>query len=142
MDNRGTGFRGYIGSRPLLGHRTAQHVQNLVVRDYAQRHRLFFKLSATEYAMDHCYMMLDQVVAELPAAHEGIILYSMFMLPQRADRRHALYRRVVDAGCSLHAAAEDIRLATEADIQRWEDVLLIQETVSAIPYRDVLNGAR
>ena len=74
------GFRGYIASRPILGNRTAQHVQNLVIRDYAQRHNLLFKLSATEYAMAGCYMMLQQVLQELPQL-DGIIAFSMFMLP-------------------------------------------------------------
>jgi len=140
MTGRASGFRGYIGSRSVLGHRTGQHIQNLVIRDYAERRRLLFKLSATEYAMAHCYMMLDQVVGELPA-HQGIILYSMFMLPQRAERRQAVYRRVLEAGCSLHGAAEDIVLATEADIRRWEDIWLVQRTVAGIDYVDVLNGA-
>ena len=31
-----TGYRGYIGSRPVLGNRTPQAVQNLVIRDYIQ----------------------------------------------------------------------------------------------------------
>ena len=41
------GYRGYIGSRPVRGERTPQQVQNLVIRDYAQRNGIAFKLSAT-----------------------------------------------------------------------------------------------
>ena len=32
-----SGHRGYIGARPLNGSRTPQHVQNIVIRDYAKR---------------------------------------------------------------------------------------------------------
>jgi sporadic carbohydrate cluster protein (TIGR04323 family) len=45
------GHRGYIASRPVRGQDWPQHVQNLVVRDYAQRNGLHYLLSATEYAM-------------------------------------------------------------------------------------------
>src|SRR6185312_12345496 len=94
----GRGYPGYVSSRPISGYRVPQHVQNLVIRDYAQRRGFLYKLSGTEYAIDHCYMMLEQLVSELPA-HEGIIAYSMFMLPQRAERRLRIYQRILAAGC-------------------------------------------
>ncbi len=31
------GYRGYIFSRPLLGNRVQQHVQNLAIREYCQK---------------------------------------------------------------------------------------------------------
>ena len=122
------GHRGYIGSRPVQGNRTPQHVQNLVIRDYAARHGLFFKLSATEYVMPGCYMMLEQVLDELPVL-EGIIAYSLFMLPRRADRRHAVYRRVLDAEASLHFAVEGLSLVREADIRRMEEIWGVQTII-------------
>jgi len=125
------GHRGYIASRPILGSRTPQHVQNLVIRDYAQRAGLMYKLSATEYAMPHCYIMLEQVLAELPTLR-GIIAYTLFMLPERRERRLEVYRRVLDAGCSLHTAVEGLVLAGEADIGRIEDILSVQRAVASM----------
>lgn len=122
----GEGYRGYIGSRPLLGNRTAQHVQNLVIRDYAQRNGLLYKLSATEYAMAGCYMMLEEVLTELPQL-EGIIAFSLFMLPEARAARHQVYARVLDAGRSLHFAHESMALCNEADVRRIEDILLVQQ---------------
>ena len=58
MSNR-FGYRGYIASRPVRGLAQPQHVQNLVVRDYASRAKLPYLLSATEYAMPGCYMVLE-----------------------------------------------------------------------------------
>lgn len=124
------GWRGYIASRPIDGSRTPQHVQNLVIRDYAARLGLAYKLSATEYAMPHCYMMLEQVLAELPEL-EGVIVYSLFMLPERKERRRAVYRRVLDAGAALHAAVEGLTLANEADIDRLEDIWSVRQTLAA-----------
>ena len=123
------GYIGYNGARHLATGRAPQHIQNLVIRDYCYRHDLTFKLSASEYAMPHCYMMLDKLVEEI-GQHDGIIMYSMFMLPARATRRRALYRRILSAGASLHAAVENLALATDTDLTRWEDILRVQALVA------------
>lgn len=117
------GYRGYIASRPVRGSSIPQHVQNLVIRDFAQRNGLMFKLSATEYAMAGSFMMLDAVLDELPQL-DGIILYSQFMLPERPERRRAVYARVLAAGKVLAGAVENLTLRTPADVRRWEDILL------------------
>jgi sporadic carbohydrate cluster protein (TIGR04323 family) len=119
------GHRGYIASRAVRGQLMPQQVQNLVVRDYARRKGLTYKLSATEYGMAGNYMMLESVLEELDGL-EGIILFSLFMLPQRPERRHAIYRRVLEAGGTLHAALEDLAVTCETDIARIEDILLLE----------------
>lgn len=116
------GYRGYIASRPVRGERTPQQVQNLVIRDYAARNGLMFKLSATEYAMAGCTMMLNAVADELPKL-DGVILFSLFMLPDDRDKRHRFYQRILDHGCSLHAALENVSLDDAAGIARFEDIL-------------------
>jgi len=133
MSGRG-GYRGYIGSRPLFGNRTPQHVQNLVVRDYCQRRGLGYLLSAVEYTMPGCYLMLTDVLNELPSL-EGIVAYSLFMLPERAERRRAAYRQVLGAGAGLHFALETLALEREADIARLEDIWLVQQALALAPRR-------
>ena len=123
------GYIGYNGARHLATGRAPQHIQNLVIRDYCGRHGLPFKLSASEYAMPHCYMMLDKLVEEIDQ-HDGIVMYSMFMLPARAARRRAFYRRILGAGASLHAAVEDMALSAKTDLTRWEDILRVQALVA------------
>ncbi len=118
------GYRGYIASRRVRGDRIPQAVQGLVVRDYAQRMKLGLRLPAVEYAMPGCYMMLESVMEELPQI-EGVIFYSLFMLPERASRREAIYQKVFDAGASLHGALESMALWTPADVSRIEDVFRI-----------------
>jgi sporadic carbohydrate cluster protein (TIGR04323 family) len=119
------GHRGYIASRKVRGQLMPQQVQNLVVRDYARRKGLTYKLSATEYGMDGCYMMLESVLQELDSL-EGVILFSLFMLPKRAERRRAIYDRVLESGASLHAALEDLAITSADDIARVEDILLLE----------------
>ena len=136
MPSNQKGYRGYVFSRPVDSHRVPQHIQNLVIRDYAARRRLHYLLSATEYAMPDCYLMLEQVLAELEAI-DGMILYTMFMLPAEPDRRLAVYRRVLETGGSLHAAVEGFVLAEEDDIERWETVLRTADICRTLDYREI-----
>jgi sporadic carbohydrate cluster protein (TIGR04323 family) len=127
-----SGWRGYIGSRPLRGTSYPQRLQNLAVRDYASSRGLAYKLSATEYAMPGCYMIFEDVLAELPRL-EGIILFSTFLLPERSERRAAVYERVLAAGASLHAALEQLAIRTPDDVARFEDVIAVANALPAAP---------
>ena len=109
------GHRGYIASRPVAASRTPQHVQNLVIRDYAARNGLRYKLSVTEHAMANCFMQLRLALDELPRL-DGLIAYSLFMMPAAFSRRDAVFREVVEAGKSLHFAVEQVVLQDQDDI--------------------------
>jgi sporadic carbohydrate cluster protein (TIGR04323 family) len=121
-----SGHRGYIGARPLNGSRTPQHVQNIVIRDYAKRKNLQYLLSAVEHIMPGSYMILEDLLDELPKL-DGIICYSIFMLPPDEARRREIYARILHEGCNLHAAVEEISLASKNDIQSVEDILMVQK---------------
>lgn len=121
-----TGHRGYIGARPLNGSRTPQHVQNIVIRDYAQRKKLQYLLSAVEHIMPGSYMVLEDLMDELPRLG-GIICYSIFMLPPDESRRRDIYDRVLREGCELHAAVEEIAITSKDDIRAVEDILLVNK---------------
>jgi sporadic carbohydrate cluster protein (TIGR04323 family) len=126
------GYRGYIGSRPVAGSSYPQKVQNLVIRDYATRHGLDLKLSVTEYAMPGCHMMLQDVLAELDRL-DGVILFSLFMLPADAVKRDTIYRQVLVNGCALHAALEEMAMAEAADVARFEETLRVSAWLANTP---------
>jgi sporadic carbohydrate cluster protein (TIGR04323 family) len=136
MQTNQKGYRGYVFSRSVDSHRVPQHIQNLVIRDYAARRKLHYLLSATEYAMPGCYLILEQVLADL-AALDGVILYTMFMLPSDAEQRRPIYRRLLDAGCRLHAAVEGFVLEGEDDIERWENVLRTADICGRLNYQEI-----
>jgi sporadic carbohydrate cluster protein (TIGR04323 family) len=119
--NKRKGWRGYISSREINNSMIPQRVQNLVIRNYANHRKFDFLLSATEYYMDNCYMMLEALLDDLEKI-EGIIFYSIWMLPQDSQRRKSLYDRIIDSGCSIHFALEDLV------IDRARDIALIEET--------------
>ena len=59
------GYRGYIFSRNINGNFIPQRVQNLVIRDFADRKKIVFKLSSTEYNMKNCYIMLNSLIKDI-----------------------------------------------------------------------------
>jgi sporadic carbohydrate cluster protein (TIGR04323 family) len=129
----GGGYRGYIVSRPVRGSHFPQRVQNLVVRDYAARRGLPFRLSVTEYAMAGCSMMFESLLDELDTL-DGVVLFSLFTLPERRAVRHRAYERVLASGKSLHAALEQLVIRTPGDLAAWEDVLLVDAVLPATPF--------
>ena len=134
MSNR-VGYRGYIGSREYRCGRAPQHVQNLVVRDFCRRNGFEYLLSATEYGMDGCYIMLEEVAGECESI-QGIVLYSIFMLPQRRARRLAFCERIFAAGATLHGAVENIHLRDRGDLDRLEEIYGVMDVV---PTDEALN---
>lgn len=123
------GYRGYIGCRPIDGHRVPQHVQNLVIRDYAQRKGLAYRLSAVEHVMPNSFLMLEQLLGELENL-DGIIAYSLFMLPTDGRQRSRVWRRLLDANATFHAAVEDQVLAGEQDLERLETLFQVQRALA------------
>lgn len=127
-----SGYRGYVASRPVRGTSFPQQIQNLVLRDYAARHELTYLLSATEYGMPSCYLMLNAILDELPKL-QGIIMFSAFMLPERKSRRLEIFERILAANCELHAALENVALRGRDDIADLEDLLEVAFTLPRLP---------
>jgi sporadic carbohydrate cluster protein (TIGR04323 family) len=132
------GFRGYISSRPVRGTHFPQRVQNLVVRTYAARHDLTYKLSLTEYAMPGCFMMMETLLDELPKL-DGVILFSMFLLPSRRNERERIYARVLQSGTQLHAGLEEIAIRAAADIALFEDTIQVVDALRRAPLQGRYN---
>jgi sporadic carbohydrate cluster protein (TIGR04323 family) len=115
-----------------MGERAAQHVQNLVIVNYAERENLSYLLSATEYAMPDCFMMMEQLLDELPQL-EGVICYSLFMLPRRPERREAIYDALIGARAEMHFAVERLVLREPRDIAGIEAMWLMRRVLPLCP---------
>lgn len=116
------GYRGYVTSREFGGARIPVPVQSLVLRDYCARKGLLYKLHLNENMFPNSYLVLGGLVRDL-SEFEGVLMCSMFMLPQRAERRTAVYRRIFEQGAELHLVLEDIVLRKFADTTAVERVL-------------------
>lgn len=119
-------YRGYIGGRSYRGEKTPQHIQNLVIRDYCQRNDARYLLSAAEYNMQGCYMVLEEVLRDLSSI-DGIVMYSIFMLPESRLQRYRIYDDLFDKNISLHGALENINIDNKFSVERLEEILLLQQ---------------
>jgi sporadic carbohydrate cluster protein (TIGR04323 family) len=120
--------RGYIYSRPFMGERVPQHVQNIVIRDYCERNGLHFLLSAAEYAMADSDLILEQVLCELKDI-DGIIAYSLFQLPEDSIKRHRIYNQIIDMKKNMYFAVEGLSMTTIQDCERIETLWCVRQTL-------------
>jgi len=114
-------LRGYIFSRPFMTERAPQHVQNIVIRDYCQQNNFNYLLSATEYIMEECFLILNQVLNELSEI-DGIVAYSLFQLPSDYSKRKIIYSKIITQEKSLHFAVEGLHISSEIDIEKIETI--------------------
>ena len=120
--------RGYIFSRPFMGERVPQHVQNLVIRDYCERNKLQLLLSATEYAMPDSHLIFEQIMCELSGI-QGLVAYSLFQLPENEDRRRGIYQQALEQTKCLHFAVEGFHANTSYEFERIEILWRIRQTL-------------
>ena len=120
--------RGYIFSRAFMGERVPQHVQNLVIRDYCERTGLQYLLSATEYAMADCHLILEQILEEISYLH-GLVAYSLFQLPEKSQSREKIYQHIISEKKSFCFAVEGMTAHTMGDFERIETIWRIRQTL-------------
>ena len=124
------GYRGYIFSKEIRGNFIPQRVQNLVIKDYAERKKIFFKLSATEYNFQN-HKNLKQVLKRINS-FDGMIFYSLFMLPVAKKERLEIYNKFFVNKKHLHFALEEIVVKSKKDSYIIEDILSVKKNTLSI----------
>lgn len=114
-------LRGYGFSRRAHGEFAPQRIQNMIIRQYVEGKGAKFLLSAFEYYMDDCYMMLDALLDQLDEGN-GLAFYSVNFLPENKERRLNLYQRILSKGKELHFALENLTIVNETDVLEIEDI--------------------
>jgi len=129
------GFRGYIFSRPFMGERAPQHVQNIVIRDYCSKKGIHYLLSATEYAMGNSNLVLKQLINDLPSIG-GIVAYSIFQMPENDNERRRIFDNILSYNKEIHFAVEGLSLYDNDSYNRIEDIWQVRKLV---PYCNTLK---
>lgn len=117
-------YRGYIHSN-MLERSVPQSIQQQVIRAYCERLGLEFMLSATEYTIPGCTVMLETALRELSVI-DGICAYSIWALPEDKAKRMAVYKTVIDANKVMLFAAENISIRTKVDVGKLEDIFMVR----------------
>ena len=125
-------LRGYISSRVFMNERCPQHIQNLVLRDYCQKMGYKYLLSGTEYAMNNSYLMLQQVIDEIPNIN-GIVAYSLFQMPEIQKDRLQIYHNILDKSGEIHFVLESLKIEVSSEIERVENIWLVRQKLPSCP---------
>ena len=128
-------FRGYISSRKLEDNNLIdQSVQNLVIRKACDKRGFVYMLSATEYGMKNCFLMLNQVIQDLSKGKcDGIALYSIEQLPKDLKIRNRIYQVVVKHKKKILISLEDILIENKKDIKSFENLIKIKFLLNYCP---------
>ena len=126
------GFQGYVASRPIQGCTIPQHVQNIVIRDYCQKRQMIYRLSGTEYAIPGSFLILNQIIKSLDEL-DGVVVYSMFQLPEDSASRRKIYGQFLERDKSLHFAVEGLSMFRFEDTLRLEDIWTVTLVMRDLP---------
>ncbi len=126
-------YKGYISSRPFQGERVPQRIQNMAIKSYCEVHGLTFALSATEYAMEDSFLILEQLLSEM-SQWAGIICYSVFQLPAKNIYRKDVLSRVVSSN-TMHFALEELSVSSKEDIARLDDIWSVKNTMNYLEHK-------
>ena len=118
-------LKGYIFSRPFLGERVPQHIQNIVIRDYCKKKNITFLMSVTEYAVEGSLYILLELIQNLKN-YDGVIFYSLFQLPIKKKDRHQIYDDIVKNKKQLHFVVENISAKNKNDFIQIEKIFLLK----------------
>lgn len=125
-------LQGYVTNVSFAGLRAPAPMQNLMLRDYAAKNDLIFKLSVGEYAFPGSSLQLFGLLRNLTEI-EGIGMCSMFMLPKAEEKRHALYEACVSSGAAIHLILEGIVIRNSATAEKVEEILKFNHWLKLAP---------
>jgi len=118
--------RGYMFSRNFMGERVPQHIQNNIIRNYCIQNDLHYMLSAVEYAMKDCYLILNEIIKERNKI-KGIGFYSLFQLPEDNNYRINLLKEIIKRKKTVFFCTEGLILRNNNDIRRINTIWLIKK---------------
>lgn len=104
-----------------MGERVPQHVQNIVIRDFCQKHNFTYLLSATEYAMQNSFYILNQLTNDMEDI-EGIVAYSVFQMPFSDKKRYEIFKKILKKKKAIFFACENLQIKSKKDLPRIEKI--------------------
>ena len=120
--------RGYNFSRPFMGERVPQHVQNIVIKDFCTKNNLNFLLSATEYSMNNSSYILSELINDLDNMH-GIVAYSIFQLPEEHKKRQEFLRKILKKKKIIFFACENLKVTNNIEMKAIDTLWKIRKTM-------------
>tara|TARA_B100000787_G_scaffold103265_1_gene76460 strand:+ start:161 stop:571 length:411 start_codon:yes stop_codon:yes gene_type:complete len=117
-------LRGYIFSRNFSdGSFVDQSIQNSVIRQACEKNLYNFKLSATEYGMKNCFLMLEKLIEDLKNNNiDGLAFYSIYQLPT-GEIKKKLFDIVLKKKKNIFFSKQDILVKNKDDINELDELI-------------------
>lgn len=132
MTKNRLGLRGYVTSRPFGQYCIPVPLQSLALRDYCQRNNFIYVLPVNENIFPHSYMVLEGMTKGL-SDYQGIVMYSLHMLPERQERRREFYEKILEQGCELHIVLEGLVIADKQGVEQIEELVQLNQISTKVP---------
>ena len=128
--------RGYNFSRPFMGERAPQHVQNIVIKDFCNKNGLNFLLSATEYSMKNSSYILNELINDLENIY-GIVAYSLFQLPEDEIKRKSMLNKILKKKKKIFFACENLKVTNIKEMNSAETIWRIRKSSENFDYNQL-----
>ena len=134
-------LKGYISSRPLNDNVAVdQSIQNMVIRNSCNKRGFTFLLSAREYGIKNCFLILNQVLQDLKNnKFEGVAFYSLLQLPRSFKIREKIYKASILKGKTIFFCMENILIDKKNNIEKIEEIIKLQNSLKYCPKNININ---
>lgn len=137
MKNSKIQLRGYIFAREIEKNIVSHKVQNLVIRDFCKNNNFSFLLSSVEYKMKNSFLILEEVLKELPKI-SGVVMFSMFQLPFNDEERKKIYKKIFNNKKYLCFALENIIIKNFKEVDDFDRIFKLNKLLKYCP-KEILN---
>jgi sporadic carbohydrate cluster protein (TIGR04323 family) len=125
-------LRGYIFSRPFMGERVPQNIQNLVIRNFCENYKYMYLLSAAEYSMENSDAVLKSIINNSKGI-SGIVAYSLYQLPKNMEIRTMFLKKIIRKKMFFVSAIEQTFVKNNNDINDINRLWQIKEILKYCP---------
>jgi len=125
-------LKGYIFSRPFMGERVPQSIQNLVIRNFCKNNKYLYLLSAAEYAMENSDAVLKSIINGSEGIN-GIVAYSLYQLPNDMKIRTIILKKIISKKMFFVSACEQTFVKNNDDIDNINKLWQIKEILKYCP---------
>ena len=125
-------LKGYIFSRPFMGERVPQNIQNLVIRNFCENYKYMYLLSAAEYSMENSDAVLKSIINNSKGI-SGIVAYSLYQLPKNMEIRTMFLKKIIRKKMFFVSAIEQTFVKNNNDINDINRLWQIKEILKYCP---------
>jgi len=125
-------LKGYVFTREFGSMRVPVPMQSLFLRDYCSRNNDIYVLHSGENIFPDSFIVLNAITKNI-TQFDGLVMTSLFMLPNDAGMRLRIFKEFIDNGKSMHFILENIILASSKDVKSIEELIQIRYSLKFTP---------